>query len=140
MRAYKVNEFVQSKEIKTDIGINVLYKKSIDDWFDEWTMEAEYTIDDNLNIIVNGDLYLYNMNVTKLPDNLEVTGSLSLQKTKIIKLPDNLIVGETLYLNYSSIEELPRNLTVGGDLDIEGTKISELPDDLNVGGEIYKDF
>ena len=98
------------------IGSKALIKK----WFETWAPDVKYTVDNNLNVKVEGDLYLYNTLVTELPDNLSIGGWLDLRRSQITKLPDNLSVGGGLYLR--------------------GTQITELPKSLKVKGTIYKDF
>jgi hypothetical protein len=98
--------------------------------------QSRYTIDDNLNIEVKGNLDLQETNVTKLPDNLSVGGFLDLSGTRIKELPDNLSVGGWLYLG-NKITELPDNLRVGGNLYI-GSNISEFPESLKVKGYIIR--
>ena len=135
-------------------------KVRIDNWFKEWAPGVDYEIFNDLNIIVNENLYLGNSEITELPDNLIVNGSLDLwsskitklpdnltisrsidlEGSKITKLPDNLIVGRSLFLRYTNITKLPDNLIVTGFLDIRNTNITKLPYDLKVGKKIYKDF
>ena len=65
-----------------------------------------------------GDLDLYNIPITSLPNNL----------TK---------VGRNLNLSYTKITSIPDNLTkVGGSFSLSGTKITSLPDNLKVGRNI----
>jgi len=141
MRAKTVYEsisFERGKDPKSSMGIGK--RALIEKWFRTWVPDVKYMIDDNLNIIVGGDLWLRGTQITELPDNLRVGGSLDLAETQITKLPDNLRVGGDLYLQRTQITELPDNLSVGGWLDLKGTQITELPDNLRVGGKIYKDF
>jgi hypothetical protein len=86
-----------------------------------------------------GNLYLSNSKITKLPDNLTVSGWLDLSRTNIRELPDNLTVLGALNLSYTRIKKLPDNLTVGGALNLSHTKIKKLPDSLAVGGNLYID-
>lgn len=84
------------------------------------------------------ELYLCDMDIKSLPDNLTVDGGLWLSGTGITSLPDNLTVTGNLYLdNCTGITSLPDNLTVGEDLDIHGTSITSLPDNFAVGGSLY---
>ena len=99
-----------------DIGPRSIIEK----WFKKWAPDNKYTIDDDLNIKVDDDLYLGSSKVTWMPDDLKVDGLLDLYGSKITKLPNGL--------------------KVGGYLDIINTKITELPNDLEVEGEICKDF
>ena len=109
----------------------------------------------------NGNLYLPNSKITKLPNDLYVTkwldlesceqltelpdklyvGSvLNLRYSNITKLPDNLYVGEDLVLDFSEqITELPNNLYVVGNLWLYGTKIEDIPNNLYVGLNLYID-
>ena len=70
MKAKKVYEFVQRKDIKAEIGSSVLIKRSIIEWFENHAPEADYTINSDLSITVEGDLYIYD--ATKEPDNLTI--------------------------------------------------------------------
>ena len=95
-------------------------KSIIDNWFKKWVLNNDYEIDDDLNITVNGSLWLSYFMITSLPDNLTVGGALDLYKSNITMLLDNLTVGEWL--------------------NLEGSKITKLPDSLKVKGKIWKDF
>ena len=119
MKAKKVYEFVQSKEIRTDIGINVLQRKSIEEWFAKWAPDNEYTIDDDLNIKTNDLVLPNNKELTWIPDNLSVDGLLSASNTGLLKVPNNLNV-RTWF-------------------DLRNTDVKELPDDLDQG-DIYTNF
>ena len=141
MRAKTVYEsisFERGKDPRKTMGIGM--RVQIQQWFKTWAPNVEYTIDDNLNVIVEGYLNLSGTQITELPDNLSVGGDLYLRWTQITKLPDNLSVGGYLDLRETQITKLPDNLSVGGWLDLQGTQITELPDNLSVGGKIYKDF
>ena len=119
MRAKKVYEaFTEDSDPIEDLGIG--QRAIIKKWFDTWAPDAEYTIGNNLNVIVRGSLYLQGTNVTELPENLSVERCLDLQRTKIT--------------------ELPENLSVEGYLDLEGTKISKLPKSLKVKESIIHKF
>lgn len=84
-----------------------------------------------------GNLYLRNIQITKLPDNLTIDGSMFLSGTQITNLPNNLTVNGYLDLEGTQIIKLPNNLNVGLSLDLRGTQITELPEDLNVRGNLY---
>ena len=136
-----INEkFTEDSDPVADMEIGA--KHLIHKWFESVRVDrSKYTIDDNLNIKVKGDLNLYNItDITKLPDNLSVGGFLDLVGTNISELPDNLSVGGFLDLLNLEITDLPDNLSVEGDLDIRGTQITELPKSLKIEGKIYKDF
>ena len=101
MRALKIYETIgfkrdQNPYNKLDIGPKTI----IDNWFKQWVPDVDYEIDDNLNITVNGYLYLWDSKVTKLPDNLTINGSLWLKGSKITKLPDNLKVDKEIYKDF----------------------------------------
>ena len=72
-----------------------------------------------------GDLDLYGLPITTLPNNLKVGGDLNLYGLPITSLPNNLQVGEDLNLDNTSITSLPNNLQVGGDLVLWGTSLSK---------------
>ena len=91
--------FERGQDPKESMGIGkrALIKK----WFDDLEISPDnYTIDDNLNIFFEWDLYLANIPITSLPDNLSVGGSLYLANTKITSLPDNLSVRGEIYKDF----------------------------------------
>ena len=71
------------------------------------------------------------------PENLVVKGDLDLYETDVTSLPENLQIGKDLILTDTKIKSLPRGLIVGGHLDLQNTKISFLPPDLQVIRNIY---
>ena len=116
-------------------------KNIIHKWFESVGVDrSRYTIDDNLNINVKGDLDLRGTRITKLPDNLTIRGCLDLEGTQIKELPDNLYVDGWLDVHGTKIKELPDNLVVGGWLSLRGTQITELPKSLKVYGKIIENF
>jgi hypothetical protein len=85
----------------------------------------------------DGDLDLYQTQITSLPDDLEIVdGELDLGESQITSLPDDLTVTGDLILTDSAIEILPRGLRVEGELGMSGTGIREIPPDLRVDGGI----
>ena len=100
--------------------LNIGQRTLIDKWFKEWAPEAEYTVDENLNIKLRASLYFYRQPISHLQDNLSVGGILDIRHTLITSLPENL-----------SVEKW---------LNIRDTEIDSLPDSLKVKGYIYKDF
>ena len=110
--------FTRSKDLKRNLGLD--RRSMIDDWFETYAPNVEYTIDDEFNIKIEGDLYLGGSLVTELPVDLHIEGY--------------------LYLGDSKVAELPDNLHIGGNLYLEDSLITELPDNLQVDGKIYKDF
>ena len=95
-------------------------KAIIDNWFNEWAPDAEYTVDKEFNIKVKGALHLEYSQITHLLDNFTIEGSLYLYNTPITQLPENLTVGGFLDLSHTQI-----------------TQITQLPDSLTVGGSIW---
>ena len=84
-----------------------------------------------------GSLYLNEINITKLPDNLEVVGNLSLTSCKQLKeLPSKLSVYGGFTLIETNITRLPYKLYVARNLVLNGSKITELPDKLYVGNNL----
>ena len=142
VRAKKVYEFVQSKDIKAEISIKQLYKKSIIQWFETYAPDIEYDIDDNLKITTKGYLDLSHKDVDWLPNNLEIHGSLVLEDTHITKLSDNLDVRGNLFLASTNIKEFPQDLKVLFNIDISNTDIDidKMPKSVELGGRIIKDF
>jgi hypothetical protein len=79
------------------LGKKTLIKK----WFDSVGVNPdEYTIDKDLNISVEGDLFLVGTQITELPDNLSVGRDLDLLQTQITKLPKSLKVGGTIFKDF----------------------------------------
>ena len=77
------------------------------------TDKCELTI--GINVMIYGDLELYNPRLTKLPDGLTVYGSLSLSKSpNIKKLGVNTTIQHDLVFVKSRIEKVPENLIVHG--------------------------
>jgi hypothetical protein len=88
-----------------------------------------------------GDLYLTNSKITKLPNDLYVGGSLRLYGCKqITELPDKLYVRGNLNLSYSNITKLPNDLYVGLDFDLDDSNIIELPKELEVRGDLHLNY
>jgi hypothetical protein len=115
-----INEkFTEDSDPIQDMGIGSKYL--IYKWFDSAGVDrSKYIIDNNLNIIVKGNLFLGGTQIKELPNNLSVRGYLDVWGTRIKELPDNL--------------------RVGGYLNIRETQIKELPKSLKVKGQILKDF
>ena len=92
---------------------------------------------------VGGYLDLYYTPIESLGNLKSVGGYLSLYKTKIESLPMLKYVGSGLSLRSSLIESLPKGLYVGGDLYLRMTPLSktiteeELRDEITVGGKIF---
>ena len=135
MRAHKVYEFKRSRGVKTSLGLGK--RKQIQVWFETFAPDADYTIDDDLSVHVEGNLDLRNTSVTYLPDGLRVGRSLDLNKTPITHLPDGLRVGGYLDLSGTPITHLPQELRVGGNLFLNHTPVTHLPDGLHVGKSLF---
>ena len=73
------------------------------------------------------DLYLDNLGITKLPNDLYVSGHLNLSNCKqLTKLPDELHVGGNLNLyGCEQLTELPDYLYVGFNLSIKNTPLAD---------------
>ena len=137
----ELNQFTRGLDPKVAMSIGQV--SQIHKWFSDLGIErSKYSIDDKLNITVEGSLNLSNTKITSLPDNLRtVNGSLDLSYTNITSLPNNLrTVNGWLDLSYTKITNLPDNLTVNGNLYLSNTNITRLPDSLKVRGTIYKNF
>ena len=75
MKAKKVYEFVQRKDIKAEIGASELLKRSIPEWFAKWAPKIDFEIKNDKIYIDHLDLY----NVEELEyllDNLIVNNSI----------------------------------------------------------------
>ena len=105
-----------------------------------WSVvEKLETHPDGIQYKHNGDLSLYNRNITKLPNDLYVNGFLDLDSCKkLTELPDKLHVGDWLDIRgCNQLTELPNNLYVGDWLALPYTNISEIPNNLYVGNDLY---
>lgn len=88
------------------------------------------------DLIVEGDLDLFGIQIRELPNIVLVKGSLILDQTPIEELPDNLTVEEYLGIQASKIQTLPDNLTVGKTLFMDHTNIQSFPNNLIVKGSL----
>ena len=75
---------------------------------------------------INGDVELYDFDITKLEYLVKVEGKLDLRRTPIKLLPMLFYVGASLDLYGSQIESLLDGLSVGGFLDLGDTPLSEV--------------
>ena len=135
MRAKFIYEslyFERGKEVKSSLKIGKRHQ--IEEWFSLYAPNAVYTIDENLNITVKGDLYCSFNNLTSLPDNLTVNGDLDCSHNNLTSLPDNLTVNGHLYCNNNNLTSLPDNLTVNRHLYCINNNLTSLPDNLTVKG------
>ena len=92
---------------------------------------------------IEGDVELYDFDITKLEYLVKVEGKLDLRRTPIKLLPMLSYVGASLDLYGSQIKSLPDGLSVGGFLDLgdtplsEVTTIEELRDTIKVKKSIF---
>ena len=128
----------ERKDPYSTLGIG--RKAQIEEWFKTYAPDAKYTIDDDLNIKVRGNLHLEGTETTKLPERLSIAGWLDLDRSAIKEFPENLDIGGNLWLRDTGITELPEGLIIGGDLYLKGTSIKNLRSSLKIRGNIYKDF
>jgi len=93
MKAKKVNEMIDPYASEEDaMDLDVSYKKKlIEDWFDKWAPDNEYTIDKDMNIRT-GNMNLNSALVTELPENITIDGWLDLHDSRITKLPNNITI------------------------------------------------
>ena len=129
MRAKKVYEFVQKKGIKAEIGPDNLYRKSIEQSFEQYAPNTDFIVNNDMSIIVKDQLNLENSEATYLFDNMEIQGYLDLEGSNIKELPKNLKVESGLNLN-NIISILPNDLNVGSFINISKTKIKKFPKGL----------
>ena len=59
MKAKYVYEFVQRKDIKTEIGSDVLQRRSIDEWFSKFSPDTDYYINDDFSVVVKEDIVIH---------------------------------------------------------------------------------
>jgi hypothetical protein len=105
-----LNSFVRNQDpIKSlDLG----YESRIHTFFRNLNIsDKRYKIKENGKIIFHISLRLNGANITELPNNLMIKGNLYLYNVPIKKLPENLKANH-IALNYSLITELPDNLIV----------------------------
>jgi len=103
---------------------------------------------DGVQYRYDGDLFLSDSNIKKLPNDLYVGGDLVLDFCyKFTELPTKLYVGGYFSARETNIEELPDNLYVGGNLYIENTPLANKFTDEQIyemiklrGGEIIGDI
>jgi hypothetical protein len=100
-----------------------------------WKVKLGYPLTKE-DLIVKGDLNLYNSNIETLPDGLYIEGYLDLKHSKIKSLPEGLKVDYQLNLQFTEIKSLPKGLDVGWTLDLYNTNIKSLPKGLKVGGDL----
>ncbi len=102
----------------------------------KWKLENNIPLSkEELNF--EGNLWLYNSEITSLPEGLEVYGHLSLHNSKIESLPEGLYVARTLNLTKcKNLTSLPKRLKVGEHLFLSHCPIKFLPEGLQVGGEL----
>ena len=112
MKAKRVYEFVQSKDIKAEIGINVLQRKSIAEWFDIFAPGIEYAIDENdFMVDVHSSIDLQYSFITEFPDFIKsIDGYLDLEQTQITNLGNLSKVSSWIALGESQLQILPDNL------------------------------
>ena len=79
-----------------------------------------------------GDLDLYGLEISSLPNNFHVDGYLDIRKTNITELPDNLSVDSGLIINELYITSIPNNLYIGSDLYNRHTPLAEMYSDSEI--------
>ena len=120
---------------------SIFKPRKMDDREIRYEQQIQKQIQDYIKNGFKGDLYLYDIPIKSLPNNLKkVGGNLDLSYTPITSLPADLTVGGNLDLSYTPIKSLPNNLKkVGGHLYIDNTPITLLPAGLKVGGDLWVD-
>ena len=86
---------------------------------------------------IDGDVSLYESEVTELKYLVKVGDRLILGHSKISSLPKLEHVGGDLFLTDVPIESLPNLAHVGVDLYLENSQIESLPKGLYVWGNLY---
>jgi hypothetical protein len=80
-------------------------------------------------LVIKGNLNLYDSEITSLPEGLKVGGFLDLYSTEIKSLPEGLEVNGNFFLdNCTSLTSLPKGLKVYGDLYIADTELEAYTD------------
>jgi len=164
MKAKKVYEMLDpyASEETDNMDLDVSYKKKlIEDWFDKWLPDVEYSIDKFNHIFIDTYVEFYKSSVDFLPENLTINGNLDIAETEIKILPKTLLVKgiidatgskieilepgikitNSCYLAYTKIEHLPDNLTIGTNtkaamFDLRGCPIKKLPRNLYIRGSL----
>ena len=86
---------------------------------------------------IDGDVSLYESEVTELKYLVKVGGYLDLYYTPIESLDNLKSVGGYLSLYKTKIESLPMLKYVGSGLSLRSSRIESLPKGLYVGGDLY---
>jgi len=160
MKAKKVYEMIDpytSEEDAMDLDVsykNKILRKGIEEWFTKWAPGEEYTIDKDLNIVVNGSIDLENIAIdVKLPDNMTIHGWLDVRGSLVSEIPNNLTIYGNFWVSSSKITYIPNDLHVTDilycwnmdsltladnltltNLDIDDSGINELPENLTITG------
>ena len=124
MKKFELRQLIREEISKVLNEENIIIRRNIERRKEQYLQQVNQQIQDYIKGGSQGDLDLYNIKITSLPNNLQVGGFLDLGITKITSLPDNLQVGEDLYLYGTQITSLPDNLKVGGHLNLRKTPLS----------------
>ena len=84
-------------------------------------------------LVVEGNAWINESSITKIPDGLTFKKSLDASYTNITTFPE-MEVGHNLDIRWSKVTVL-NDLRVGGELCIKFTHISKLPEYLEIGGD-----
>ena len=92
-------DFKRGMNSKESLGVG--RRAEIHRFFDELNISREdYTINDNLDILLPGNLDLNDSQIRELPKGLKVGGSLYLRGTQIRELPPDLEVGGEIFKDF----------------------------------------
>ena len=116
-------------------------------WVKESHLERQFSdqwIEDNFEfsedkIYCRGDLRLFSVPITYLPDNLHIGGELVLSRCeRLSQLPNNLRVDGDLEIKYcTTLSSLPNDLSAGKSVDLTGSSaLTKLPDNWQVNGSL----
>jgi len=142
MKAKKVNEMIDpyTSEEEAGIDIDVSYKRQmtingLKAWFLKWDPDAEYTIEDNLDVLVSSVLYLSGSECSLIPENIISVNGLNIANTKITKLPDKLkLIKYSFNAANTKLEYLDPDLKIGGSVNLRDTLVTSIPNHLRLTG------
>lgn len=137
MKKQEIREIIRN--IKRHRPTNIT--KLIDNCINTRKFQPMYDID--YKCYYDGYLSLYNMGITKLPNNFIINGNLNCSKNNLTTLPNNLIIYGWLDCSENNLTSFPMNIKVTDTLwayDNSLRKMQKRPSNVNkwyLGVEIF---
>jgi hypothetical protein len=128
--------FTRGENPKKSIGIGRILK--IEEWFRIYASDAEYFINDDLFVEVEGYLDIYKRDLEEIPFSFSVKRYLFLRASKILELPPEIYVDGWMDISHTLIEKLPSKIYIKEDLFIRKSQIKKFPPNLKIGGKIIE--